>query len=150
MSDELLRPTVGERVDPKVRPWRLNSQAYVTIFGGVIAATIIASLNARRLGLDRGKRWLIVGTGVVGLAAVIALYAVLNDDGDVDRTQGLHILIRIVAVVCVLVQMRWQRPMDRAFQLRGTEYHSMWVLGPILVVVCAIVEGLLFTLVVTL
>lgn len=148
MSDELLRPTIGERVDPKVRPWRLNSQAYVAFFGGVIAATIIASLNAGRLGLDRGKRWLIVGTGVVGLTAVIALYAVLNDDG--ERTQSLRILVRVVAVLCILVQMRWQRPMDRAFQLRGTDYHSMWVLGPILVVVCAILEALLLALVVML
>ncbi|TDC17337.1 hypothetical protein [Kribbella albertanoniae] len=148
MSDELLRPTIGERVDPKVRPWRLNSQAYVAFFGGVIAATIIASLNARRLGLDRGKRWMIIGTGVVGLTAVIALYALLNDDG--ERTQSLRIVVRIVAVLCILVQMRWQRPMDRAFQLRGTDYHSMWVLGPILVVVCAIVEALLLALVVML
>ncbi|MFB6723286.1 hypothetical protein ACFCV3_24105 [Kribbella sp. NPDC056345] len=148
MSDELLRPTIADRVDPTVRPWRLNSQAYVAFFGGVIAATIIASLNARRLGLDRGKRWLIVAAGVVGLAAVIALYALLNDDG--ERTQSLRIVVRVIAVLCILVQMRWQRPMDRAFQLRGTDYHSMWVLGPILVVVCAIVEALLLALVVML
>ena len=148
MSDELLRPTIADRVDPKVRPWRLNSQAYVAFFGGVIAATIIASLNAGRLGLDRGKRLMIAGVGVVGLAVVIALYAVLNDDG--ERTQSLRIVVRIVAVLCILLQMRWQRPMDRAFQLRGTDYHSMWVLGPILVVVCAIVEALLLALVVTL
>ncbi|GAB3924505.1 hypothetical protein GCM10029976_016320 [Kribbella albertanoniae] len=91
---------------------------------------------------------MIIGTGVVGLTAVIALYALLNDDG--ERTQSLRIVVRIVAVLCILVQMRWQRPMDRAFQLRGTDYHSMWVLGPILVVVCAIVEALLLALVVML
>ncbi|WP_405058478.1 hypothetical protein OG474_37915 [Kribbella sp. NBC_01505] len=148
--DDLLRPTIGERVDPKVRPWRLNSQAYVAFFGGVIAATIIAWLNSGRLGVDRGKRWLIVGTGVLGLVAVMVIYARLNDEGDSEQTQTVQIVIRLVAVLCILVQMRWQRPMDRAFQLRGADYHSMWVLGPILVVVCAILEALLLALVVTL
>ncbi|MFK4085548.1 hypothetical protein ACI2LF_15650 [Kribbella sp. NPDC020789] len=148
MSDELLRPTIGSTVDPAVRPWRLTTQAFVAFFGGVIAGTVIAWLNSGRLGVDRGKRWLIVGTGVAGLAAVIALYAVLNGDG--ERSSGLRVLVRVVAVLCILAQMRWQRPMDRAFQLRGADYHSMWVLGPILVVVCAVVEALLLALVVTL
>ncbi|TDD57757.1 hypothetical protein E1263_22240 [Kribbella antibiotica] len=148
MSDDLLRPTIGDRVDPTVRPWRLNSQAYVAFFGGVMAATMIAWLNSGRLGLDRGKRWLIVGTGVVGLAAVVAMFALLNADG--ERTQNLRILVRVVAVVCILLQMRWQRPMDRAFQLRGAEYHSMWVLGPILVLVFGILEAVLLAVVVLL
>ncbi|MFC9688488.1 hypothetical protein ACFTSF_08115 [Kribbella sp. NPDC056951] len=148
MSDELLRPTISSAVDPKVQPWRLNSQAYVAFFGGVIAATIIAWLNSGRLGVERGKRLMIVGTGVVGLGAVIALFALLNPDG--ERTSSLRIVVRVIAVLCILVQMRWQRPMDRAFQLRGTDYHSMWVLGPILVVTCAIAEALLLALVVML
>jgi len=148
MSDELLRPTIAAGVDPKVQPWRLNSQAYVAFFGGVIAATIIAWLNSGRLGVERGKRWLIVATGVLGLAVVVTLFAVLNDDG--ERTQSLRIFVRVIAVLCILAQMRWQRPMDRAFQLRGADYHSMWVLGPILTVGCAIAEALLLALVVSL
>ena len=75
MSDELLRPTIAAGVDPKVQPWRLNSQAYVAFFGGVIAATTIAWLNSGRLGVERGKRWLIVATGavLVWLAQLAAL-----------------------------------------------------------------------------
>lgn len=148
MSDELLRPTISSAVDPAVRPWRLTTQAFVAFFGGVIAGTIIAWLNSGRLGVERSKRWLIAGTGVAGLAAVIAIYALVNADG--ERTSSLRILVRVIAVLCILAQMRWQRPMDRAFQLRGTDYHSMWVLGPILVVVCAVAEALLLALVVTL
>jgi hypothetical protein len=143
MSDELLRPTIATAVDPKVQPWRLNSQAYVAFFGGVVGATIIAWLNSGRLGLERGKRWLIVGTGAVGLAGVLALYTFVGEDG--DDPEALPILARLIAVLCILVQMRWQRPMDRAFQLRGGEYHSMWVLGPILTIAGAIIEGLLIT-----
>ena len=148
MSDDLLRPTIATGVDPKVQPWRLNSQAYVAFFGGVVAATIIAWLNSGRLGVERGKRWLIVATGAVGLAVVVTIFALLNDDG--ERTQSLRILVRVVAVLCILAQMRWQRPMDRAFQLRGGDYHSMWVIGPILVLVCGTLEALLLALVVSL
>ncbi len=60
MPDELLRPTIGAGVDMSVRPWRPMSQTYVAFFGGVIASTVIAFLNARRLGVDADKRRLIV------------------------------------------------------------------------------------------
>ena len=126
MPDELLRPTIGAGVNMSVRPWRLMSQTYVAFFGGVIASTIIAFLNARRLGVDAAKRRLILLIGVVGLVAVIAVFSLLNGDDHV--TSGLRVSTRVVAVLCCLVQLRLQRPMDRAFQLRGTDYGSLW--GP--------------------
>jgi len=127
MPDELLRPTIGTPVDLSVRPWRLMSQTYVAFFGGVIASTVIAFLNARRLGVDAVKRRLILLTGLFGLVAVGAVFVLL--DGDDDMTSGIRVGTRVVAVLCCLVQLRLQRPMDRAFQLRGTDYGSLWGAG---------------------
>lgn len=145
MPDELLRPTIGAGVDMKVRPWRLMSQTYVAFFGGVIASTVIAFLNARRLGVDAAKRRLILLTGVVGLAGVIAVFALLNADADV--TSGFRVAVRVVAVLCCLVQLRIQRPMDRAFQLRGTDYGSLWGPGVAVAVGGAIAEAFILVIV---
>jgi len=144
MPDELLRPTIGAGVDMSVRPWRLMLQTYIAFFGGVIASTIIATLNARRLGVDAAKRRLIVLIGVLGLAAVVAVFALLN--GDDDMTSGLRISTRVVAVLCCLAQLRLQRPMDRAFQLRGTDYGSLWGPGIAAIVGGAIAEFLVLLL----
>jgi len=141
MPDELLRPTIGAGVDMSVRPWRLMSQAYVAFFGGVIGSTIIASLNARRLGVDAAKRRLIVLIGTGGLVAVIAVFALLN--GDDDLASGFGVGIRVVAILTCLAQLRVQRPMDRAFQLRGTDYGSLWWPGIAATIGGAIAEALI-------
>ena len=141
MPDELLRPTIGAGVDMSVRPWRLMSQTYVAFFGGVIGSTIIASLNARRLGVDAAKRRLIVLIGAGGLVAVIAVFTLLS--GDNDLTSGFGVGIRVVAILTCLAQLRLQRPMDRAFQLRGTDYGSLWGPGIAATIGGAIVEALI-------
>ncbi|TCO51403.1 hypothetical protein EV646_101386 [Kribbella antiqua] len=145
MPDELLRPTIGAGMDLTVRPWRLMSQTYVAFFGGVIASTVIAFLNARRLGVDAAKRRLILLTGAGGLVAVIAVFSLLHTDGSV--TSGLRVAIRAVAVVCCLVQLRIQRPMDRAFQLRGVDYASLWGPGIAVTIGGAIAEAVILLLV---
>jgi len=145
MPDELLRPTIGAGVDMKVRPWRLMSQTYVAFFGGVIASTVIAFLNARRLGVDAAKRRLILLTGAAGLVGVIAVFALLNADADV--TSGFRVAVRVVAVVCCLVQLRIQRPMDRAFQLRGTDYGSLWAPGLAVTIGGAVAEAFILVIV---
>jgi hypothetical protein len=145
MPDELLRPTIGAGVDMKVRPWRLMSQTYVAFFGGVIASTVIAFLNARRLGVDAAKRRLILLTGAAGLVGVIAVFALLDADSDV--TSGFRVAVRVVAVVCCLVQLRIQRPMDRAFQLRGTDYASLWGPGVAITIGGAVAEAFFLVIV---
>jgi phosphoglycerol transferase MdoB-like AlkP superfamily enzyme len=148
MADELLRPTITANVDLSVRPWRLMSQAYVAFFGGVIAVTVIAFLNARRLGVDAARQWQILAVGVVALVVSAAVVVFLTDD---DASSGLRIATRVVAVVCCLVQLRIQRPMDRAFQLRGTDYKSLWVPGIAAVIGLGLLElALLAVLAVTL
>lgn len=145
MPDELLRPTVGAGVDMSARPWRLMSQTYVAFFGGALASTAVAYLNAGRLGVDAAKRRLILLTGLVSLLVVIGVFVLLYDDLGV--TSGLRVSIRVVAVLCCLVQLRLQRPMDRAFQLRGQDYGSLWGWGIALTVGGALVEALILFLV---
>ncbi|ADB32433.1 hypothetical protein Kfla_3373 [Kribbella flavida DSM 17836] len=137
MPDELLRPTITAGVDLSVRPWRLLPQAYVAFFGGVIAVTVIAFFNARRLGIDAAKRRLILLTGAVSLAASAVLVTLLTQD---DGSSGLRVATRIVAVACCLVQLKLQQPMDRAFQLRGADYASLWGPGIAAVIGCGILE----------
>jgi hypothetical protein len=139
MSDELLRPTIGAGVDLSVRPWRLMSQTYVAFFGGVISTTVIAFLNARRLGVAPDKRRLILLAGLLGLivAAVVSMFV------DGSGTDGIRVAIRVVAVVTCLAQLKFQRPMDRAFQLRGQDYRSLWGPGIAAVIGGGVVEALL-------
>lgn len=142
MPDDLLRPTVGSAVDLSARPWRLMSQTYVAFFGGVLASTAIAYLNAKRLGVDVAKRRLILLTGLAGLAVVIGVFVLLYG-ADSGVTSGLRVGIRVVAVVCCMLQVRLQRPMDRAFQLRGADYGSLWGMGIAVTIGGAVVEALI-------
>ncbi|GAA1600046.1 hypothetical protein GCM10009742_54970 [Kribbella karoonensis] len=145
MPDDLLRPTVGAGVNMSARPWRLMSQTYVAFFGGVIASTVVAYLNAGRLGVDAAKRRLILLSGLAGLVVVVGVFLLLYSDAGV--LSGLRVGIRVVAVLCCMAQIRWQRPMDRAFQLRGAEYGSLWGLGIAATVGGAIIEALILLLV---
>jgi hypothetical protein len=121
------------------------SQTYVAFFGGVIAVTTVAFLNARRLGVEPVKRRLILLAGVIGLIAVIAVFVLFY--GDQGITSGLRVGTRVLAVLCCLVQLRLQRPMDRAFQLRGTDYGSLWWPGIAAVIGGAVAEALILLLV---
>jgi hypothetical protein len=145
MPDDLLRPTIGAGVDMSARPWRLMSQTYVAFFGGVLASTTIAYLNAGRLGVDAAKRRLILLTGLGGLLVVIGVHLLMYDDSGI--TSGLHVGVRVVAVLCCMAQLRLQRPMDRAFQLRGADYKSLWGMGIAVTLGGAIAEGLILFLV---
>jgi hypothetical protein len=145
MPDDLLRPTVGAGVDMSARPWRLMSQTYVAFFGGVLASTAIAYLNSGRLGVDAAKRRLILLTGLAGFVVVIGVFLLVY--GDSGITSGMRVGIRVVAVLCCMVQLRLQRPMDRAFQLRGADYGSLWRMGIAVTIGGAVVEGLILFLV---
>ena len=147
MSDELLRPTIGADIDLSARPWRLMSQAYVAFFGGVIATTVIAVLNARRLGVPVNGRRQLVLSGGVGLVLAAAAIVLLTDQ--LTDSSGPRLAIRVIAVVTCLVQLRIQQPMDRAFQLRGAEYKSLWGPGIAAVIGCGLLEFGLLALVVT-
>jgi len=146
MSDELLRPTIGADIDLSTRPWRLMSQAYVAFFGGVIATTVIATVNARRLGVPASGRRLILLAGGIGLVLAAISLVLLTDE--LTASSGTRVAIRVIAVLTCLAQLRIQQPMDRAFQLRGTEYKSLWGPGIAAVIGCGLLEVLLLALVV--
>ncbi len=131
MPDELLRPTIGAGVDLGVRPWRLKSQIYVAFFGGVIACTVIAFLNARRLGVDAAEGRRILLAGAIGLTASTVAFLLLEDLlGAEDPYAAVPNIAAIaIAMVCSVIQQRIQQPMDRAFQLRGAEYRALWRAG---------------------
>ena len=138
MPDELLRPTIGADVDLSVRPWRLMSQAYVAFFGGVIATTLIAYLNAKRLGVEASKRRLVLIGGGVGLVLAAVAFTLLTNSSEI--TSGVRVAIRVIAVAVCLVLLRIQQPMDRAFQLRNAEYASLWGPGIAAVIGCGLIE----------
>jgi hypothetical protein len=124
MPDDLLRPTIAARATGKA-PWRLLYMAYIAVLGGVLPITWLSFVNSRRLGVDRGRRLLVLGVGVVGLVAEILVAGWLHVDGADGSLLAQLTPVRVVAALCFLLQMRLQRPMERAFQLRGGE-HARW------------------------
>jgi hypothetical protein len=144
MHDDLLRPTIGADPDRTQPPWRLLGQTYVAFFGGAIATTVIAVLNARRLGMPARGRAILIALGVAGLVVVIAVALWI----DREQMGGGQIATRLAAAACCLAQLRVQRPLDRAFQLRGREYASLWAAGVTAAICGGIVEQFLIAMVV--
>lgn len=119
-TDDLLRPSLQDVRSPPAggRPWRLSSQFYVAFFGGALAVTALAWLNAARLGATREtNRWILV-TGTVGvLVSIVVSYIFFgNDYGSAAR-----LAYRVVGVVTSLVLYRLQRSADRVYQFRTPE-----------------------------
>jgi hypothetical protein len=130
MPDELLRPTIAAGAGKSARPWRPLNLTYIAVLGGVVPITWLAFVNSRRLGLGAGRRLLIAMIGLAGLVAEAVVFDLLDTDGNLPT--GLLTLIRVVAALCYLIQMRLQRPMDRAFQLRGGDYATRFGAGNVI------------------
>lgn len=137
--EDLLRPSLQDVRDPAAggRPWRLSSQFYVAFFGGALAVTALAWLNAGRLGATTEvKRWILV-TGTVGVvASIVVSYMFFGD----DYRGAARIAYRVVGVVTSIVLYRLQRSADRVYSFRtprsdDEQYDAM--LGPGLVAVLA-------------
>lgn len=97
------------------RPWRLTSQFYVAFFGGALAVTALAWLNAGRLGATREvKRWILVA-GTVGVVASVVVSYIFSGD---DYGSAARIGYRVVGVVTSIVLYRLQRSADRVYQFR--------------------------------
>lgn len=131
---ELFEPSLAGKRRPALeegrRPWRLGSQFYVAFFGGVLAVSAIAWLNARRLGVSPQRRRLIAVVALAGLVGVIVV--VLLFGGDVASSQRL--LARLVAVGAFGVLYALQMSADRVYHAfeGGDEddlYDPMWTPG---------------------
>lgn len=108
--DGLLRPTLADHVpltSDARRPWRLSSQVYVAFFGGVLAVTVIAMLNARRLRMPGSRQAAIAGFGALGLGAVIVAAAVAS------LPSGARILVQLISLGAWGMMFLAQRPYDR-------------------------------------
>ncbi len=140
-DDDLLRPTLADRVGPaagEAKPWRLGSQVYVAFFGGAIAVAAIALLNAERLRLDRRSEVLIAACGLAGLIGTVVLAAVVDDLPAFGR--------RAVALLAWGGMWLVQRGADRSFAFHAREeepYASLWVPGLVAVIAGATVQALI-------
>lgn len=139
----LLEPTLQHHVPRALpgqsRPWRVGSQIYVAILGGPIAVTIIASLNARRLGMPARSRALIAAVGVVATFLAVGMIAAF--DGEV-------IVGRIIGALAAGPMYLLARGHDRAYYAFSPEdedeaYESLVVPGLGAVVAGYVLMGML-------
>jgi predicted permease len=142
-DDELFEPTLAEYRETGERPWRLGSQFYVAFFGGVVAVTAIAWLNAKRLGLDDRRRWLILLVGAVGLAATIGVPLIRDEGADA----AFRLTSRVIAVLAFGGMYLLQRSADRVHSAFARDeeqaYASLWVPGLIAVIVGGVAQAVI-------
>jgi hypothetical protein len=120
VAGDLLRPTLQGYVSRTgVQPWRLGSQAYVALLGGVLAVTPIAFLNARMLRAPTRVRAGILAIGAAGFAAVIAAAALLLS-GD-SAPDGAGTALTLFGVVAWGGMFLLQRPYDRIYSTFSQE-----------------------------
>ncbi|WP_067184719.1 hypothetical protein [Microtetraspora niveoalba] len=124
----------------RTRPWRLQSQGYVALFGGFAAVTVIALVNAARLDVPGKGRALIAGVGLLGLI----LDLVMIVDGRVSLYAHTALSKSLVLVVHI-VQVGVQKPHDPGTLLlsRGKEHAPMWLAGAVAVLLGALAEYLM-------
>ncbi|GIH93943.1 hypothetical protein ACFFMN_15680 [Planobispora siamensis] len=140
-----------------VRPWRPQSQGYVLLLGGFIAVTVIALVNASRLGVPRRGRLLIAAAGVLGLFLDAVMFLGLKDypvlpllslDADLSPSPRVTLTGSLVSMLLCLtvhiVQLGAQRPYDHKGLLlsRGADHAPMWLAGAVAVVIGAPAEYL--------
>jgi hypothetical protein len=133
--EDLFAPSLQEegRVEPLAageRPWQLSSQFYVAFFGGALAVTAIAWLNAKRLrATEETQRWILI-LGALGVVASVVVSYLLygNNFGSATR-----IGYRVVAVLLAGAFYKLLQAADRVYSFRSPapedeQYDSMW--GP--------------------
>jgi hypothetical protein len=143
-TDDLLRPTLQDVRSPAAgrRPWRLAPQFYVAFFGGALAVTALAWLNAGRLGATReAKRWILVAGTAGVVASIVVSYIFFGD----DYASAARIGYRVVGVVTSIVLFRLQRSADRVYQFRTAgsdeeQYDRMLAPGLVAVLVGGVLQ----------
>jgi hypothetical protein len=116
-AEDLFTPTLQDHVPRHERsafqPWRLGSQVYVAFFGGVLAVTPIALINAGLLGTPARVRAGILACGAAGLAVVVLLVSLLLSGDDVP--DGARPALTLVGVAAWGGMYLLQRPWDRVY-----------------------------------
>lgn len=150
-EEHLFTPSVERDVDYDPPPWNIASQVYVAFFGGVIAITAIAYLNALRLhaGDDVAKRFLFWGAAALAASlAVTYLIAESATGGGPETRTYVRLVSRVIAVVLHFVFAAQLKQADRRFQLADGDYESLWKPGLTAAAAGGIVQAILLYLVV--
>ena len=142
-AEDLFTPTLQEHVPRHERTalqhWRLGSQVYVAFFGGVLAVTAIALVNAGLLRAPARVRAGILACGAAGLAVVVLAASLLLSGDDVP--DGARTALTLVGVAAWGGMYLLQRPWDRIYSsfARETEEDELYesLVGPGLVAVIA-------------
>lgn len=149
MSDDLLQPSVSGNPAPAgPKPWRVRSQVWVAFFGGILAVTAIALLNAKRLGIDKQKRWLMAAAGAVALTILLALWLRAPSAPDfvtfMRQAREMRMYGRVIAIVLFLILATLQKPAERHYLVfAGGDHASLWKAGLIATFTLGIVQPLL-------
>lgn len=143
-DSDLFRPSVelnSRQSEALTKPWRTESMFVPAFFGGPVAVTILAALNARRLGARSAVPWLLA----VGVAAFIGLVAFMTIPADPPATA--RVVIIVAGLVVYGVQAWILRGPSRLHQLRSGEYDSLWAPGFAAIVISVVITlGVLLVL----
>lgn len=146
-AGDLFEPSVGQTRPYNPSPWNPASHVYVAFFGGVIALTAIAYLNASRLHLEEkaALRFILWGLGAFAAAIAVA-YAIEGAVADSDQARSyVRLGSRAVAIGLHFIFAARLKQSDRRFQFADGEYESLWGPGIAAVIVGGIVQGVFLT-----
>ncbi|XXY53303.1 hypothetical protein WME91_19420 [Sorangium sp. So ce269] len=146
--DDLLTPTLQDGGEcpsaPGERPFRLQSQIWLGVLGGVLPMFIIGMVNAGRLRLpaEQRRRMLYAGLAALAVVLVIWVWAIAStaDQGSFGSPtfrRGIRLANQVLGGLLFLAYRRMQQLADRRFQFAGGEHASLWVPG-----IAAIVAGI--------
>jgi ABC-type Fe3+-siderophore transport system permease subunit len=131
--DELLRPTMADARPQATRPpYRVSSQGYVAFFGGVLAVTIVALINARRLRMSSRSQLLMAGAGALAVAGEVVAATLITG----DQTPRL---IRTLAALAAFGVFYWlQRSPERVYEYHAKAEEPYESLVPLGIAVCLV------------
>ncbi|XXT17131.1 hypothetical protein WME94_43575 [Sorangium sp. So ce429] len=152
--DDLLTPTLQDGGEgPSAsgeRPFRLQSQIWLGVLGGVLPMFIIGMVNAGRLRLPADQRRQMLHAGLAALAVVLVIWvwaiASTADQGSSSSPtfrRGIRLANQVLGGLLFLAYRRMQQLADRRFQFAGGEHASLWLPG-----IAAIAAGIALQLVV--
>ncbi|KYF60393.1 hypothetical protein BE08_01315, partial [Sorangium cellulosum] len=136
----MLTPTLqdaGEgQAAPGKRPFRLQSQVWIGVLGGVVPMFLLGMINAGRLRLpaEQRRRMLLLGLAALTVLLVLLSWATFSAYGQASADppgfrRGLRLANQILGVLLSLAYSRLQQVADRRFQYAGGEHASLWIPG---------------------
>lgn len=136
MSDDaLLQPSVPRDAPsgPRPLPWRVSSQFWVAFFGGVLAVTAVALVNAKRLGVAKERRLWMGAVATLAFALVLGLWWANSEGGTyieaLQPGRGVRMGGRVLAVLLYFALAAFQRVADARHEAVDGRYASLWMFG---------------------